>query len=153
VSSEVPAIAGEETYDDWPMNVLVYSDDAAIRRAVILALGPRPAKDLPRCDFREVATEPVVHLEVAKGDIDLAVLDGEAWPAGGMGICRQLKDEQDDPPPVLVLIGRRDDAWLATWSYADAVVTHPLDPAVLAEAATGLLRVRLGEEPGHLPVG
>ena len=34
------------------------------------------------------------------------VLDGEAQPAGGMGMCRQLKDEIHRCPPVLVLIGR-----------------------------------------------
>jgi DNA-binding response OmpR family regulator len=122
------------------VTVLVYSDDTAIRRAVELAITPRPAKDLPTVVIREVATEPVVHREIEKGDIDLAILDGEAWPAGGMGICRQLKAEQDDPPPVLVLIGRRDDAWLASWSLADATVLHPIDPAVLADAAAGLLR-------------
>ena len=41
-----------------------------------------------------------------KGGIDLAILDGEAVPAGGMGICRQLKDEIYQCPPVLVLTGR-----------------------------------------------
>jgi len=40
---------------------------------------------------------------------DLAILDGEAWPAGGMGICRQLKDEQAYPPPTIVIVGRPDD--------------------------------------------
>ena len=76
------------------------------------------------------------------GGIDLAILDGEAVPAGGMGICRQLKDEIYRCPPVLVLIGRRDDAWLATWSRAEAVVTHPLDPLTLADTVARLLRPR-----------
>ena len=44
------------------------------------------------------------------------VLDGEAQPAGGMGVCRQAKDEIHDCPPVLLIIGRPDDGWLATWS-------------------------------------
>jgi DNA-binding response OmpR family regulator len=135
---------GNVVDDDEPITVLVYSDDAATRRTVLLALGPRPAADLGPVTFREVATEPVVHQTIEREVVDLAILDGEAWPAGGMGICRQLKAEQADPPPVLVLIGRRDDAWLATWSLADAVVAHPVDPAVLTEAATRLLRERLG---------
>ena len=54
------------------------------------------------------------------GAIDLAILDGEAVPAGGMGIARQLKDEIYQCPPVLVLTGRPQDAWLATWSRAEA---------------------------------
>lgn len=135
---------------DTPLRVLVYSDDAAIRRSVVLALGPTPAKDLEHVSVVEVATEPVVQLEVARG-VDLAILDGEAWPAGGMGICRQIKSEQADPPPVLVLIGRRDDRWLAAWSLADAVVPHPIDPAELVQEATALLRSRRAE-PDRLPV-
>jgi DNA-binding response OmpR family regulator len=63
-------------------------------------------------------------------------------PSGGMGICRQLKDEIYQCPPILVLTGRPQDAWLATWSRADAAVPHPLDPRALAEAVTGLARLR-----------
>ena len=40
------------------------------------------------------------------GGIALAILDGEAAPAGGMGIAKQLKDEIFNCPPVLVLTGR-----------------------------------------------
>ena len=67
------------------------------------------------------------------GGVDLAILDGEAVPAGGMGIAKQLKDEIFHCPPVLVLTGRPQDAWLATWSRAEAAVPHPLDPIQLAE--------------------
>jgi hypothetical protein len=44
---------------------------------------------------------------------------------------------------VLVLIGRPQDAWLASWSRADAAVSHPVDPVALNEALAGLLRQRL----------
>ena len=69
-----------------------------------------------------------------KGGIDLAILDGEATPAGGMGIAKQLKDEIAECPPILVLTGRPDDAWLANWSRAEAAVPHPIDPIRLGEA-------------------
>ncbi|MBA2717060.1 MAG: response regulator transcription factor [Propionibacteriales bacterium] len=130
------------------MRVLVYSDDSNTRAEVRLALGKRPHPDLPTVEYVESATEPVVIATMDAGDIDLAILDGEAVPAGGMGICRQLKDEIYQCPPVLVLIGRREDAWLATWSRADAVVPHPLDPLLLAETATALLRPRAGIAAG-----
>ena len=71
------------------------------------------------------------------------MLDGEAVPAGGMGVCRQLKDEIYMCPPILVLIGRPQDGWLATWSRADAVVSHPLDPIAVADAVASLMRRRL----------
>jgi hypothetical protein len=57
-----------------------------------------------------------------------------------MGLARQLKDEVYHCPPVLVLVARPQDAWLATWSRADAAVAAPVDPVALAETATTLLR-------------
>ena len=45
-----------------------------------------------------------------------------------MGLAKQLKDEIADCPPILVLTGRPDDAWLASWSRAEAAVPHPIDP-------------------------
>ena len=126
-----------------PLTVLVYSDDANTRTQVLLALGKRPHPDLPAVEYVEVATEPVVIAQMDSGVIDLAILDGEAVPAGGMGIAKQLKDEIYRCPPVLVLTGRPQDAWLATWSRAEAAVPHPIDPLQLAEAVTRLLRGRV----------
>ena len=123
-----------------PLKVLVYSDDVNTRQQVILALGRRPHPDLPELHYVEVATEPVVIQNMDAGGIDLAILDGEAVPAGGMGIAKQLKDEIFQCPPVVVLTGRVQDAWLATWSRAEAAVPHPIDPVRLAEAVVALLR-------------
>jgi DNA-binding response OmpR family regulator len=125
---------------DKNLRVLVYSDDVNTRQQVILALGRRVHPDLPELEYVEVATEPVVIQNMDAGGIDLAILDGEAVPAGGMGIAKQMKDEIYQCPPLLVLTGRPQDAWLATWSRADAAVPHPIDPIQLAEAVTGLLR-------------
>jgi DNA-binding response OmpR family regulator len=122
------------------LTVLLYSDDPAIRERMRMAIGRRPAKDLPEVEFVEVATGPIVVREVESGLVDLCVLDGEAWPTGGLGLSRQLKDEINEMPPCLVVLGRRDDAWLATWSGADATVLHPIDGPELAAATADLLR-------------
>ncbi len=127
-----------------PLSVLVHSDDADVRAAVRLAVGRRPAADLPGVEWTECATEAAVLTRVDAGGLDVIILDGEAVPAGGMGICKQLKDEIYECPPVLVLLGRPQDAWLATWSRADAVVPHPLDPVAVAEAVADLARRRIG---------
>lgn len=125
------------------LNILVYSHDAQVREQVRLALGTKLAPELPKLSYIEVATEPVVIQLLDGGTIDLVILDAEARPAGGMGIARQLKDEIFNCPPVMVLIARPQDAWLATWSRAEAVVQQPIDPILIADAAAALIRQRL----------
>lgn len=120
--------------------VLVYSDNANTREQVRLAAGRRPASDVPAIEYVECATLPAVLSTLEKQHIDVCVLDGETAPAGGMGVCRQIKDEIFDCPPVLLLIGRPQDSWLASWSRAEAAVSHPVDPVALAGALAGLLR-------------
>lgn len=139
-TGNIAAVTDSKT---MPLRVLVYSDDVNIRQQVILALGRRPHPDLPELSYVEVATEPVVIQNMDAGHIDLVILDGEAVPAGGMGIAKQLKDEIYKCPPVIVLTGRVQDAWLATWSRAEAAVPHPIDPIQLAETVIALLRSRV----------
>lgn len=121
------------------LTVLLYSSNRRTREDVRLALGKRVARDLPPVRVEEVATQPAVLTAMDRGGVDLAILDGEAVP-GGMGLCRQLKDEIRRCPPLLVLTGRPDDAWLATWSRADGVVGHPIDPVRLPAVVAQLLR-------------
>ncbi len=121
------------------LTVLLYSSNRRTREDVRLALGRRVARDLPPVRVEEVATQPAVLTAMDRGGVDLAILDGEAVP-GGMGLCRQLKDEIRRCPPLLVLTGRPDDAWLATWSRADGVVGHPVDPVRLPAVVAQLLR-------------
>jgi DNA-binding response OmpR family regulator len=119
--------------------VLVYSSSDATRARVVNALGERPAADL-ELELVEASRGDQVVARCDEGDIDLVILDGEAAPTGGIGLCRQLKDELDAAPPVLLLLGRRDDAWLATWSRAEAVIAHPIDAVRVTEVVVGLLR-------------
>ncbi len=122
--------------------MLLYSDDSDVRAQVRLAVGKRPAADLPEVQWTECATHPAVVAAVDKGGLDLVILDGESVPAGGMGIARQVKNEVYACPPILVLIGRPQDAWLATWSRADGAVSHPLNPIEVAHAVGALVRAR-----------
>jgi DNA-binding response OmpR family regulator len=125
---------------DSTLRILVYSDNARTREKVRSALGKRVHPDLPELSYLDVATAPVVVATLDEGGIDLAILDGEATPTGGLGLAKQLKDEVAACPPILVLTGRPDDAWLANWSRAEAAVPHPIDPIRLGEAVAGLLR-------------
>lgn len=132
------------------LNIVVYSDDVTVRAHVASALGSSVASDLAPHSIKEFATGDALRLYVdgkaRTGDygIDLFILDGEAAPEGGMGIARQLKDELFNCPPVLVITGRKEDAWLATWSRAEANVLHPIDPFTLASTVADLLRASIG---------
>jgi len=128
------------TTDERTLTILVYSSEAPVRAAVRTALGRRPAIDLPLCEYVEIATEPALIRRLEEGGIDLCVLDGEARPSGGMGITRRMKNEIYQAPPVLLLIGRPQDARLATWSRADAVALHPINALTLPGQVAGLLR-------------
>ncbi len=120
--------------------VLVFSHLPQVREQIVNAVGRRPAPDIGRLTFVEAGTiaEVLAHLDA--GTVDLAVFDGEAQPTGGMGLCRQVKHEISECPPVIVVVRRQDDRWLATWSMADSVLVHPLDPLTAAETVADVLR-------------
>ena len=129
-------------------SIVIYSDDVTVRDAVVAALGTRVAPDMAEHVIHQFATGAALRLFVdakkpgSDSPIDLFILDGEAVPEGGMGLCRQLKDEVFHCPPIMVITGRKEDAWLAAWSRADANVLHPVDPFSLAHTVADLLRSR-----------
>lgn len=122
--------------------VVLYSDDSSTREAVRRAVGRRASKDTPRVDWLEVATPDAMFAAVAAGGVDLLVLDGETAKVGGFGLAREIKDSYFDAPPVLLLVARAQDAWIAAWSQADATVPYPLKPMEVADTVAGLLRAR-----------
>ena len=127
------------------LRVLVYSDKADTRAQVLSSLGSRLGRGLPGggsepdLEFVEAATAPMVLAHFDGGGIDAAILDGEAAPAGGLGLAKQLRDEYDPCPPLVVLIARRADRWLADWSRADAVAELPVDPVGLPRTLLSVL--------------
>lgn len=127
--------------------VLVYSNSAQVRALVRTAVGRRPAPDIARIDWIECATNREVVDQLDEGGLDLAILDGEAQPTGGMGLARQFKYEIDDCPPIVVLIARPQDGWLASWSLADAVIHMPVDPIEAAEVVAEQIRRRTSGIP------
>lgn len=86
-------------------------------------------------EYIEVATHAAV---MASGGVDLVILDAEATPAGGLGVARELTDELRYCPPLLVLIARSADAWLAAWSRADATLGPGYTPQELMDSVIRL---------------
>jgi hypothetical protein len=139
---------GTITICHMTLRIAVYSDDSATRSAIKSALGSKIASDLPEIEVLEFATGPALRLYMDQPGSDgklraeLLILDGEATPEGGLGMARQFKDELFQCPPILVVIARPTDAWLAAWSRAEGSVMHPIDPFTIAKTAADLIRAR-----------
>jgi CheY-like chemotaxis protein len=118
--------------------VLLYSDRPEVRDRMRLAVGTRPA---PGVELQYV--EAGSYLECVRlidtYQVDLVLLDGEARPAGGMAVARQLRDELDDCPLIVLVVARAADQWLAAYSEPDAVLVHPLDPMTTGQTIVSLL--------------
>lgn len=121
------------------LQIALYSDDALVRETVRKALGSQLSPDLPAHNIKEFATAPALRSHVDSGKpFDLYILDGEAVPEGGLGVAKQLKDEVFNCGVVVVLVGRSSDAWLAGWSRAEGVISHPIDPFTLAKTVADI---------------
>lgn len=133
------------------LKILVYSDDRTVRRDVRLALGSQLADDLPPVEIFDVATGAAV-LRTLDDDsnYDLLIFDGESVPIGGMGLAYQIKDEIANCPPVLVLVARQADSWLAAWSRAEALSAYPIDPIRLPTTVTEVIRRTRAERQAAL---
>ena len=132
------------------LELLVFSDDAVVRRQVREGVGRRPAKGLPLVSWMEAATAEGVRLALKdrakKGEapFDALVLDAETKKLGGMGLAHELFTELDRRPPVVLLTARPQDHWLAAWSKAEVVVPRPLDLMALQEGVAKALQARPG---------
>ena len=142
--SDAQATPQPDTY-----TVLLYSDDGSVRDRIRLAIGVRPAADLA-VEFVDAASWEQCRELLDTYEIDLMVLDGEAAPAGGLGIARQTKDEYASPPPVCVVIARAADRWLAAYAQVDETLVYPLDPVTTGQTVAAMLRARRN---GAIPLG
>lgn len=131
---------------DATVKVLVFSDDRLVREQIRLALGRRVAPDLPQIEVFEVATQGAVLRTLDAGtEYALMIFDGDAQPSGGFGLAHQVKEEYADSAPIMLLVTREADAWLASWTRAEAVTPFPVDPVTMPQQAAHLIRARLAQ--------
>ncbi|WP_227712753.1 hypothetical protein [Nanchangia anserum] len=119
------------------LDLLVYSEDSALREAVISAVGSRPGKGLPRARWTEAATAAGAQDKIHHGNFAAIVLDAETTKVSGMVLAKTLEQEEDTVPPVIMLVARPQDEWLARFSGAMTCVALPIDPRELQEAVAG----------------
>ncbi len=71
---------------------------------------------------------------------DLVVVDIQTHNAGGYGLCREMaNDGRLATVPVLMLIERPQDRWLASQAGAARVLTRPIDAVSLTDEAEALI--------------
>jgi DNA-binding response OmpR family regulator len=106
-----------------------------VRQAVGDTIGERDVA----VEWTEVATSEIAMDLTEAQHYDLIIGDNETTKLGGVGLTRQMRNELDWQPTVLLLLARQQDAWLAAWSGADAAVQQPVDPFALRALVTKLL--------------
>jgi DNA-binding response OmpR family regulator len=95
------------------------------------------------------AADGVEGLEVARRERpDAVVADEIASRAGAFSLARDLRGAFEPyPGPIVILLERRQDAWLAEWSGADAWFVKPPDPFQVADRLVQLIIPRTEREP------
>jgi len=118
-------------------DILVASDAAWVIDEVVAGVGG------PDVTVRSVLAGADVRTAVLDRLPDLAVLDLQIGNMGGMAVCLDLRLEEGagriDHVPVLMLLDRRADVFLAKRSAAEGWLIKPLDPIRLRRAVLALL--------------
>jgi DNA-binding response OmpR family regulator len=131
-------------------NVLIASDAVWVHDEIRSAI--------PRADVRVQGTTSGASVRAIVGtDMpDLVVLDSQIGNMGAMAVCMDLRLEESGGRlhhvPVLILLDRQPDVFLAKMAKADGWLVKPLDPIRTRKAITALLaggtyvdRVQVGD--------
>ena len=130
-------------------DIVIVSDAASVRDEV------RAAITDPDATVRELEAGKQLLPAVQEQVPDLAVVDLQIGNMGGMAACLDLRLEEGmgrlPHVPVLMLLDRRPDVFLARRSQADGWLVKPLDPVRLRRAIRELLDGRTFHDNTQLP--
>jgi len=130
--------------------ILVASDAPSVR-AEVRAIASRPDVDV-----REARSGPDLLADVATDLPDLIVVDLQMGNMGGMAVCMELRLEESygnlGHVPVLMLLDRRPDVFMARRSGAEGWVVKPLDPIRLRRAMEALLAGKTYHDESYTPL-
>jgi DNA-binding response OmpR family regulator len=132
------------------VSVLVASDAPSLRREIAAAIEGPGVEVLEAPSGRHVA-------QIVRDDPpDLVVVDMQMGSMGGMAVCLELRLEESylDVPhvPVLMLLDRRPDVFLARRSEAEGWLVKPLDPLRVRRATRRLLDGGTYHDESYAPV-
>jgi DNA-binding response OmpR family regulator len=130
--------------------IVVASDAPTLRREIEAVLSG------PDVEVRAVRSGPEVVAAVTDDPPDLVVVDMQMGNMGGMAVCLELRLQESydavDHTPVLMLLDRRPDVFLARRSGAEGWLVKPLDPLRLREAVTTLMEDGTYADDSFTPV-
>jgi DNA-binding NarL/FixJ family response regulator len=105
---------------------------------------------------REVTTGAEVLPAVAEHAPDIAVIDLQIGRMGGMATCLDLRLEEGagrlPHVPVLMLLDRRPDVFLARRAQAEGWLVKPLDALRVRKAVTTVMNGGTYEDDSYRPV-
>jgi DNA-binding response OmpR family regulator len=131
------------------LGILVATDADSVVDAVRAALAG------PGTEVRRVSSGYEVGPAVAAQTPDLVILDLQIGNMGGMAVCLDLRLEAGagrlPEVPVLMLLDRRPDVFLARRAGADGWVLKPLEPLRLARATRTIIDGGTYEDPTGVP--
>lgn len=118
-------------------DILIVADAANVLAEV------RSALENDDTEIRELHTGASVRDEVEAEPPDLLITDLQVGSMGGVAICHDLRLEESGERqihvPVLILLDRRADVFVAKHSGAEGWLVKPLDALRLRRAAQALL--------------
>jgi CheY-like chemotaxis protein len=130
--------------------IVVASDAPSVRRAIVAVI------ENPDTEIWEVASGPETLAAVADEPPDLVIVDLQMGSMGGMAVCLELRLEASygnlPHVPVLMLLDRRPDVFLAKRSGAEGWLVKPLDPLRLRRATAALLGGGTYHDDSYQPV-
>jgi DNA-binding response OmpR family regulator len=115
----------------------------------------RAVVDAPGTTVRVVNRGALVRSAVEERKPDIAILDLQIGKMGGMATCMDLRLEagagRSPYVPVLMLLDRRADVFLARRSQAEGWLIKPSDPIRLQRAIDAVLAGGRYEDESYLP--
>jgi DNA-binding response OmpR family regulator len=130
--------------------ILVVADEPTVSAEVAGALEDGDA------DVRVVSSGELVRLVAEESVPDLVVTDMQVGSMGGIAICMDLRLEESGGRlphvPVLVLLDRRADVFLARRSGAEGWLVKPLNSLRLRQAARALLEGGVYHDDSYQPL-
>jgi CheY-like chemotaxis protein len=117
--------------------ILVASDAPTFRREIEAVISG------PDREVVSVVSGPEVIASVTEESPDLVIVDMQMGNMGGMAVTLELRLQESydalDHVPVLMILDRRPDVFLARRSGAEGWLVKPLDPLRLRRAVNTLL--------------